>query len=418
MSALTESLRPLVETKSWDYCIVWKFGDDPSRYIEWFGCCCNGSNQGVCDNVKKEIEETKCRDTFVEHGLCTKACEKLANVPFYLPLYLGVHGEVAMSGRPSWSHDTIGTQLLFPVNGGLIELYMSKQVPRDEEMIETLTAQFNALSKDEWFCDTKTAAQHMVHLKTEGSPNGEGLWSENSSLVSAGSAQVSPTQSIDMAINVLGNTKRKQKNGEEQYQSKNLLTERRRRNRINEALLILRSVVPKISKMDKASILGDAIEYIKELENNIQELQDELKRLEEEEIMSHEEEVEVCKPKGKRAYQHSPTKGHSLVSTSLDRKPEVKVEVHRIGAKDFWLKLVCGQERGGFKRIMETLDSFELQVIDVNVTTCYDHVSANLNVEAKGKQVIAAKSLKESLLNCCMSSMHDENQKERLIRKL
>ncbi|PWA51893.1 Myc-type, basic helix-loop-helix (bHLH) domain-containing protein [Artemisia annua] len=330
MSALTERLRPLVETKSWDYCIVWKFGDDPSRYIEWFGCCCNGSsNQDVCGNVKKEIEETKprssqvCRDTFVEHGLGTKACEKLADMPFYLPLYSGVHGEVAMSGQPSWSHDTIGTQVLFPVNGGLLELYISKQVPRDEEMIETLTAQFNALSKDEWFCDTKTAAQHMVYLKTEGSPNGEGLWSENSSLVSAGSAQVSPTQSIDNPINVLGDMKSRQKNGKEQYQSKNLVTERKRRNRIKENLYILRSVVPKISKMDKASILGDAIEYIKELQNNVQELQDELKRSEEDEIKSHEEEVEVCKPKRKRAYEHSPTKGHSLVSTSPDKKIEV-----------------------------------------------------------------------------------------------
>lgn len=59
---------------------------------------------------------------------------------------------------------------------------------------------------------------------------------------------------------------------------------------------------------------------------------------------------------------------------------KVTVEVHRIGAKDFWLKLVCGQERGGFKRIMETLDSLELQVIDVNVTTCYGHVLTNLKV--------------------------------------
>ena len=28
-----ECLRPLVEKKTWDYCVVWKLGDDPSRYI-------------------------------------------------------------------------------------------------------------------------------------------------------------------------------------------------------------------------------------------------------------------------------------------------------------------------------------------------------------------------------------------------
>jgi hypothetical protein len=27
-----ERLRPLVDSNAWDYCVVWKFGDDPSRY--------------------------------------------------------------------------------------------------------------------------------------------------------------------------------------------------------------------------------------------------------------------------------------------------------------------------------------------------------------------------------------------------
>lgn len=27
-----ELLRPIVENKAWDYCILWKFSDDPSRY--------------------------------------------------------------------------------------------------------------------------------------------------------------------------------------------------------------------------------------------------------------------------------------------------------------------------------------------------------------------------------------------------
>ncbi|KVH97054.1 hypothetical protein Ccrd_000849 [Cynara cardunculus var. scolymus] len=47
-------------------------------------------------------------------------------------------------------------------------------------------------------------------------------------------------------------------------------------------------------QMDRVSIVGDAIEYIKELETNVQ---DELKRLEDNDSKSHEDEVEVCKPK-------------------------------------------------------------------------------------------------------------------------
>ncbi|KAF5754055.1 putative transcription factor bHLH family [Helianthus annuus] len=397
MKAL-EWLRPLVEKMSWDYCIVWKFGDDPSRYIEWIGCCCNGS-RGVCRNVKEEIDATKvhlsplCRDTYVKHSVNTNACLKLANIPSHLPLYSGIHGEVALSAQPAWSHDETGTQVLIPVNGGMIELYVSKQVARDEKMIETLMAKFDILS------------QHMEQVKTDGSPDISSPWSGNSSLVSAGSNHVSPTQSIDKPINLSVYTiseqakehkNIRQKTSKGQYHAKNLVTERNRRNRIRDSLYALRALVPNISKMDKTSIVGDAIDYIEELQTNVKELQEELERLEEDDSKSHLDEIEVCKPK--KAHIHSPTKGHSLVSTTSNRKTEVQVEVHQIGAKGFLLKLVCGEQRGGFRRIMETVDFLGLQVLDVNVTTCYGKVLNILKVEAK-RNDFAAKSLKDSLLD-------------------
>ncbi|KAD1033745.1 hypothetical protein E3N88_43393 [Mikania micrantha] len=372
-------------------------------------------------NMAKGLPDKVKHDSHQEHELVLTrsnayvcdGCDKEGKIWAYNceECNFDLHPECAIEkddGKPNggWvcdGEDTLGTQVLIPVNGGMIELYISKQVTRDQEMIEVLTARFNIFSR------------HFEQLKTGGSPNCSNPWSENSSLVSAGSTQVSPTQSIDMPINLLGyaisdqpkeHTKNRQNTSKDHYQSKNLLTERNRRNRIKDGLFALRALVPKISKMDRASIVGDAIDYIKELQANVQELKKELERLEEDDSQSHVDEIEVCKPR--KPHELSPIKGHNLVSTTPDRKTQVQVEVHQIGAKNFLLKLVYSKQRGAFLRIIKTVNSLGLQVLDVNVTTCYGKVLNILKVEAKEKD-FAAKSLKDSLLDSWMPRILDEN---------
>ncbi|XP_052210735.1 transcription factor GLABRA 3-like [Diospyros lotus] len=55
-------------------------------------------------------------------------------------------------------------------------------------------------------------------------------------------------------------------------ESTHALAERRRRGKLNEKFVVLGSLVPSTSKADKASILDNAIEYVKELKRKVEEL--------------------------------------------------------------------------------------------------------------------------------------------------
>lgn len=61
------------------------------------------------------------------------------------------------------------------------------------------------------------------------------------------------------------------------------------------------------------------------------------------------------------------------------------MEVSQIGQRDFLIKIICEQKRGGFARFMEAIDSLGLQVADANVTTFCGQVLNILKVEVRFK---------------------------------
>ncbi|KAG4399728.1 hypothetical protein AAZX31_08G277000 [Glycine max] len=482
---VVECLRPLVKTNAWDYVVVWKYGDDPTRFIEWVGCCCRGSCSVNIDVVKPEEEKGEvcnlaqsCRDDHFhfQHLVRTKACEALAQLPFALSLYSGVHGEVAISQQARWlTQDSIGTQVLIPIVGGLIELFTENLIPMDMNIIEFITAHgcvsleqeaisaqsYTSLNINEhlplreqyshWspHMPTLTPSVHQPatrqcssHPSIEGPSSGSNPSTEEPSFDSK-FASLIPHEYLKPPVKKspipktetpkYNKTSGKWQRGlsshcsneeddesksvkesqKEVYQAKNLVTERNRRNKIKKGLFTLRSLVPRITKMDRAAILADAVDHIKELQTQVRELKDEVRDLEEQECEKNTPQLMITKgkkPEGTRS--NPPLNQSSSGCTKKMQMEQVQVEVHHISKTDFLIKLCSEQTQGGFSKLMEAIHSIGLKVDSANMTTLDGKVLNILTAKAN-KQDIHPTKLKEYLIQ----KTSDDRQSSKQVRE-
>ncbi|XP_051142108.1 transcription factor bHLH90-like isoform X2 [Andrographis paniculata] len=406
-AAAMECLRPFVNAKPWEYIVVWILGDDPSRFIQWGACCCSGANRVEKDENGGVKEECCCRDQIVKHSIQTKACRRLALLPSVIPLYSGIHGDVATSKQPVWTtasssdNEPKGTQVVIPVDGGLVEFFSSKHVARDQKMIDYVSARFG---QETVMDKPKAMAMNLNQLGDHLLEPDSYDWqihclnflpqleaSSLSSNLSTRHRQLMPSDHASCpkpkrkkctdSVSVIGAVKNRERGP---YKSKNLVTERNRRERIKAGMFALRALVPKISKMDRVATLGDAAEYIEELLESIEDYKSQIQAMEDEdkcgEVINAEPDCPLLK--------------NAVAEERLPPPiPTPPAEVSRLGAKDFAVKVACAHRRGGFSRLMEALDALGLQVVDANVTTLNGSMSSIVLRVQGGNEEVDPKSL-------------------------
>ncbi|KAJ8750264.1 hypothetical protein K2173_014179 [Erythroxylum novogranatense] len=135
--------------------------------------------------------------------------------------------------------------------------------------------------------------------------------------------------------------------------SRALISERSRRGRMKEKLYALRSLVPNITKMDKASIIGDAVFYVQDLQRQAKKLKNEISRLE-------------ASLADSERYRGTTTTNKFLTGSNGYQvcKKIIQMEVFQVEERVFYVRLVCNKGEGVAISLccaLESLSNFDLQ---------------------------------------------------------
>lgn len=138
--------------------------------------------------------------------------------------------------------------------------------------------------------------------------------------------------------------------------------ERQRREKLNNRFYTLRSVVPNVSKMDKASLLADAVVYIKELKAKIDELEAKLK--------AQSQKIKMSLVNGFYDKPNITTiVDHNRATTSSSFSvPSMEVEVQIVGSEAI-IRVQCPDVNFPSAKLMNALRDLELRVHYASVSS-------------------------------------------------
>ncbi|KAF8394432.1 hypothetical protein HHK36_020640 [Tetracentron sinense] len=188
---------------------------------------------------------------------------------------------------------------------------------------------------------------------------------------------------------------------QEELSANHVLAERRRREKLNERFIILRSLVPFVTKMDKASILGDTIEYVKQLRGKIQDLESRNKQMEggdTQKTSNSKEQRSVHGGDRTRVLPVSEKRKLRVVEGSGGAKMKVVESPPIVGNTvqvsiiecDALLELQCPYREGLLLDIMQTLRELRLETTAVQSSSTNGifvaELRAKVKVNANGKK--------------------------------
>ncbi|KAL5719008.1 hypothetical protein ACHQM5_011846 [Ranunculus cassubicifolius] len=132
--------------------------------------------------------------------------------------------------------------------------------------------------------------------------------------------------------------------------------ERHRREMLNHRFYVLRGVVPNVSRMDKASLLADAVSYITELKNTITRLENQVRK---------ESKKVINKQQNYHQHHHTSSRSESVGLKKME------LEVKIIGL-DAMISVQCENRNHPSAKLMDALRDLNFQVHHAIVSSVKD----------------------------------------------
>ncbi|XP_028764270.1 transcription factor bHLH18-like [Neltuma alba] len=173
-----------------------------------------------------------------------------------------------------------------------------------------------------------------------------------------------------------------------------VMAERKRREKLCQRFIALSAILPGLKKMDKASVLGDAINYVKQLQERVQTLEEQVAKKAVETAVFVNRSVVYADDDGSSSDENS----NGCADQSL---PEIEA---RVSGKEVLIRIHCDKRSGSAATILSQLQHLHLTVqsssfLPFGNTTLDITIVAQMNKEERVTAKDVVRSLRQGLRN-------------------
>ncbi|KAF4349881.1 hypothetical protein F8388_005112 [Cannabis sativa] len=144
-----------------------------------------------------------------------------------------------------------------------------------------------------------------------------------------------------------------------------VIAERKRREKLNQKFIALSAVVPGLKKMDKASVLGNAISYVKQLEERVKTLEEEheMKTKNHESVIMIKKSLVVSTAVEEDSSSHHDDQDYYSCGNLFFPLPEIEA---RVLNKEVLIRIYCEKQYGGcnLANLLAKIENLHLTILN------------------------------------------------------